>query len=148
MATELTVQSERAFQKQPHIFLNHRGQKAKSTKHKGKGGRRWYKDVGLGFRTPKTAIEGSYIGANKVDLLLTISLLISSFQTRNALSLAWFQFAVVSSLALSSQLRCTVPLLSVENTCISFPNTQDTRNATRTWPRMSLQLSVSMKGIL
>ena len=24
-------------------------------------GRRFYKDVGLGFRTPKTAIEGSYI---------------------------------------------------------------------------------------
>ena len=27
-----------------------------------KNGRRWYKDVGLGFKTPKTAIEGSYIG--------------------------------------------------------------------------------------
>ncbi|KAG5778663.1 hypothetical protein H9Q73_007693 [Fusarium xylarioides] len=34
--------------------------KTKSTRP-GKGGRRWYKDVGLGFRTPKTAIEGSYI---------------------------------------------------------------------------------------
>jgi hypothetical protein len=60
MATELTVQSERAFQKQPHIFLNHKT-KAKSNRI-GKGGRRWYKDVGLGFRTPKTAIEGTYIG--------------------------------------------------------------------------------------
>ena len=60
MATELTVQSERAFQKQPHIFLNSKS-KTKSTKV-GKGGRRWYKDVGLGFRTPKTAIEGTYIG--------------------------------------------------------------------------------------
>ena len=61
MATELTVQSERAYQKQPHIFLNH---KAKSTKSKrvGKGGRRWYKDIGLGFKTPKEAITGSYIG--------------------------------------------------------------------------------------
>merc|ERR1711988_781217 len=59
MATELTVQSERAFQKQPHIFQNTKT-KAKSTRP-GKGGRRWYKDVGLGFRTPKTAIEGSYI---------------------------------------------------------------------------------------
>lgn len=61
MATELTVQSERAFQKQPHIFLN---AKAKGTKNRrvGKGGRRWYKDVGLGFKTPKTAIEGTYIG--------------------------------------------------------------------------------------
>lgn len=60
MATELTVQSERAFQKQPHIFLNSKT-KAKSKKA-GKGGRRWYKDVGLGFRTPRTAIEGQYIG--------------------------------------------------------------------------------------
>ena len=60
MATELTVQSERAFQKQPHIFLNAKAQSGKSKK--GKGGKRWYKDVGLGFRTPKTAIEGSYIG--------------------------------------------------------------------------------------
>ncbi|OAR02507.1 hypothetical protein LLEC1_05455 [Akanthomyces lecanii] len=58
-ATELTVQSERAFQKQPHIFLNSKV-KAK-TARPGKNGRRWYKDVGLGFRTPKTAIEGSYI---------------------------------------------------------------------------------------
>ncbi len=61
MATELTVQSERAFQKQPHIFVNQKSKRTKSTKV-GKGGRRWYKDVGLGFRTPKTAIEGTYIG--------------------------------------------------------------------------------------
>lgn len=59
MATELTVQSERAFQKQP-IFTSQKV-KAKSSKV-GKGGRRWYKDVGLGFRTPRTAIEGDYIG--------------------------------------------------------------------------------------
>ena len=59
MATELTVQSERAFQKQPHIFVNPKSQ-AKSKKVG--TGRRWYKDVGLGFRTPKAAIEGSYIG--------------------------------------------------------------------------------------
>ncbi|KAF3993437.1 hypothetical protein FT663_00460 [Candidozyma haemuli var. vulneris] len=43
MATELTVQSERAFQKG--------NKKAK----------RWVKEVGLGFKTPKSAIEGSYI---------------------------------------------------------------------------------------
>lgn len=61
MATELTVQSERAFQKQPHIFVNQKTKRTKSTRV-GKGGRRWYKDVGLGFRTPKTAIEGTYIG--------------------------------------------------------------------------------------
>ena len=61
MATELTVQSERAFQKQPHVFLNHKRGATKS-RAVGKGGRRWYKDVGLGFRTPKMAITGKYIG--------------------------------------------------------------------------------------
>ncbi len=63
MATELAVQSERAYQKQPHVFLNHKkgSSLTKSTKV-GKGGRRWYKDVGLGFRTPKNAIVGHYIG--------------------------------------------------------------------------------------
>jgi len=60
MATELTVQSEKAYQKQPHIFQNAKV-KVKSARP-GKGGRRWYKDVGLGFRTPKNAIDGSYIG--------------------------------------------------------------------------------------
>jgi hypothetical protein len=59
MATELTVQSERAFQKQPHIFLN---SKSKTKSKKVGQARRWYKEVGLGFRTPKTAIEGTYIG--------------------------------------------------------------------------------------
>lgn len=66
MATELTVQSERAFQKQPHIFVNSKTKRAKSTKA-GKGGRRWFKDVGLGFRTPKTAIEGTYIGLHLLE---------------------------------------------------------------------------------
>jgi small subunit ribosomal protein S11e len=55
MATELAVQSEKAFQKQPHIFQNPKV-KTKSFRS------RWYKNVGLGFRTPKAAIEGSYIG--------------------------------------------------------------------------------------
>ncbi|CAI1815392.1 hypothetical protein SKDZ_04G2530 [Saccharomyces kudriavzevii ZP591] len=54
MSTELTVQSERAFQKQPHIFNNPKVKTSKRTK-------RWYKNAGLGFKTPKTAIEGSYI---------------------------------------------------------------------------------------
>ncbi len=56
MATELTVQSEKAFQAQPHIFQNSKNKNAK------KGvGKRWYKDVGLGFKTPREAIYGSYI---------------------------------------------------------------------------------------
>ena len=59
MATELAVQSERAYQKQPHIFQN--AKKVRKTARAGKNGRRWYKDVGLGFKTPKTAIDGTYI---------------------------------------------------------------------------------------
>ncbi|KAK6436509.1 40S ribosomal protein S11-B, partial [Oleoguttula sp. CCFEE 5521] len=59
MATELTVQSERAFQKQPHVFLN--SKRTGGISRAGKGGKRWFKDVGLGFRTPATAINGTYI---------------------------------------------------------------------------------------
>lgn len=79
MATELTVQSERAFQKQPHIFVNHKSKKTKSNRV-GKGGRRWYKDVGLGFKTPKTAIEGTYIGMNSNSLTEIISREIHTFR--------------------------------------------------------------------
>ncbi|KTW25818.1 40S ribosomal protein S11 [Pneumocystis jirovecii RU7] len=54
---ELVLQSERAFQKQPHVFQN-----SKMILHKKSGkGRRWYKEVGLGFKTPKEAIKGQYI---------------------------------------------------------------------------------------
>ncbi|CAG8479467.1 8912_t:CDS:2 [Funneliformis caledonium] len=53
----MSEQIEKAFQKQPGIFVNAKaiGKKAK-TKNQ-----RWYKDVGLGFKTPKEAIEGHYI---------------------------------------------------------------------------------------
>eukprot|EP00244_Chara_vulgaris_P013680 TRINITY_DN7_c0_g1_i2.p1 TRINITY_DN7_c0_g1~~TRINITY_DN7_c0_g1_i2.p1 ORF type:complete len:159 (-),score=22.32 TRINITY_DN7_c0_g1_i2:560-1036(-) len=51
-------QNERAFQKQPHVFLA--GKKDRS-KGPGKGGNRYYKNVGLGFKTPREAIEGTYI---------------------------------------------------------------------------------------
>jgi len=33
----------------------------RKTKCPGKGGSRWFKSVGLGFKTPKEAIEGKYI---------------------------------------------------------------------------------------
>lgn len=51
---------QKAFQKQP-IFNN---SKIKSSGKKSKGGvktKRWYKDVGLGFKTPNEAISGTYI---------------------------------------------------------------------------------------
>ncbi|KAJ1734362.1 40S ribosomal protein S11-B [Coemansia biformis] len=46
-------QNERAYQKQAAVFLNAKSASKKST--------RWYKDIGLGFKTPTTAIEGTYI---------------------------------------------------------------------------------------
>merc|ERR1719325_225435 len=51
------LQNERAFQKQDGVFLSSRKVMAKKTA----SGLRFYKKVGLGFKTPQTAIEGSYI---------------------------------------------------------------------------------------
>ncbi|GMF61353.1 unnamed protein product [[Candida] boidinii] len=51
---------------QPHIFVNPKSKISKRSK-------RWYKDVGLGFKTPKTAIEGSYID-KKCPFTSTISI--------------------------------------------------------------------------
>jgi small subunit ribosomal protein S11e len=45
-------QNQRAFQKQAAVFL--------ASKNK-KGAARWVKNVGLGFQTPRKAIEGTYI---------------------------------------------------------------------------------------
>mmetsp|Transcript_35188 Transcript_35188/g.48067 ORF Transcript_35188/g.48067 Transcript_35188/m.48067 type:complete len:166 (-) Transcript_35188:49-546(-) len=52
-------QRESAFQKQPTIFVGKR--RAGVTKAKGKTATRYVRSVGLGFKTPKEAIEGSYI---------------------------------------------------------------------------------------
>uniref|UniRef100_A0A7S1GCD8 Small ribosomal subunit protein uS17 N-terminal domain-containing protein n=1 Tax=Bicosoecida sp. CB-2014 TaxID=1486930 RepID=A0A7S1GCD8_9STRA len=51
----LAHQTEKAFQKQDTVFVG-----AKRQLKKGKTGR-FYKNVGLGFKTPKEAIEGDYI---------------------------------------------------------------------------------------
>jgi len=116
MATELTVQSERAFQKQPHIFQNAKGKRTKSARV-GKGGRRWFKDVGLGFRTPKTAIEGTYIGMDHNSLvcnarpsaesMLHSEVLMFGLQTRNVHSPALYRSVAVFSLAPLSRQKCT-----------------------------------------
>lgn len=50
-------QHERSFQKQEPVFLNSQ----KLLKTKTAKGIRYYKNVGLGFRTPKEAIEGRYV---------------------------------------------------------------------------------------
>merc|ERR1711970_144973 len=55
----MDIQVERAFQKQPTVFLN-----AKPKGHgkkKGNSGKRYTRDVGLGFKRPKEADESNYI---------------------------------------------------------------------------------------
>eukprot|EP00775_Hariotina_reticulata_P012785 gene12785-12913_t len=54
----MAEQTERAYQKQLGVNI---GFKKPANKIPGKGGLRWYKNVGLGFKTPKEAIEGGYI---------------------------------------------------------------------------------------
>eukprot|EP01084_Bolivina_argentea_P261753 442479_1 len=54
---DVSVQIERAYQTQSGVNEN-----IKTTKHSNKAGRvRYWKNVGLGFKTPKAAIEGKYI---------------------------------------------------------------------------------------
>ena len=50
-------QNKTSFQKQSGVFLNSKALLANKTKR----GVRYYKDIGLGFRTPKEAIEGTYV---------------------------------------------------------------------------------------
>merc|ERR1711918_107219 len=58
----MTDQNEKAFQKQQPIFLGSRRILSK----KGARGKRdrYYKNVGLGFKIPKEAIEGTYVDKN------------------------------------------------------------------------------------
>ncbi|CAI9771480.1 unnamed protein product [Fraxinus pennsylvanica] len=50
---------EKAFLKQPKVFLC--SKKTGKGKRPGNGGNRYWKSVGLGFKTPREAIEGTYI---------------------------------------------------------------------------------------
>lgn len=52
------LQTERAFQKQFGVTGCF---KSKEKKAPGKSGHRYWKQIGLGFKTPKEAIEGVYI---------------------------------------------------------------------------------------
>ena len=54
-------QHEKAFQKQHGVNLLAKGKKAAKGTKPGKAGTRFYRSVGLGFKTPKEAIEGTYI---------------------------------------------------------------------------------------
>jgi len=49
------VQTEKAFQKQPTIFLNHKAGAGKKVRG------RFVRDVGLGFKAPVHAVKGTYV---------------------------------------------------------------------------------------
>ncbi|KAJ6825457.1 40S ribosomal protein S11 [Iris pallida] len=55
----MAEQTEKAFLKQPKVFLC--SKKSSKGKRPGKAGLRFWKSVGLGFKTPRDAIEGTYI---------------------------------------------------------------------------------------
>ncbi|KAF7806474.1 ubiquitin-like domain-containing protein CIP73 isoform X1 [Senna tora] len=58
-AATMAEQTEKAFLKQPKVFLC--SKKSGKGKRPGKGGNRFWKSIGLGFKTPRDAIEGTYI---------------------------------------------------------------------------------------
>ncbi|CAH9110603.1 unnamed protein product [Cuscuta epithymum] len=51
----MAEQTEKAFLKQPGVFLS--SKKTGKGKRPGKGGNRYWKSIGLGFKTPREAIE-------------------------------------------------------------------------------------------
>ncbi|KAJ4962417.1 hypothetical protein NE237_022356 [Protea cynaroides] len=55
----MAEQTEKAFLKQPKVFLC--SKKSGKGKRPGKGGNRYWKSIGLGFKTPRDAMEGTYI---------------------------------------------------------------------------------------
>merc|ERR1712139_70413 len=53
----MDIQDKKAFQAQPHMT----GVKCRKLSRSSRKGSRYVKDVGLGYKTPKAAIEGKYI---------------------------------------------------------------------------------------
>eukprot|EP00657_Telonema_sp_P-1_P000455 TRINITY_DN1086_c0_g1_i4.p1 TRINITY_DN1086_c0_g1~~TRINITY_DN1086_c0_g1_i4.p1 ORF type:complete len:157 (-),score=50.12 TRINITY_DN1086_c0_g1_i4:254-724(-) len=53
----MDIQTEKAFQKQPHMFAG----KCRKLSRSSRKGARFVKSCGLGFKTPKTAVEGNFI---------------------------------------------------------------------------------------
>uniref|UniRef100_A0A251SDU0 Putative ribosomal protein S17/S11, 40S ribosomal protein S11 n=1 Tax=Helianthus annuus TaxID=4232 RepID=A0A251SDU0_HELAN len=54
----MAEQTENAFLKQPKVFLC--SKKSGKGKRPRKGGNRFWKSIGLGFKTPREAIEGNF----------------------------------------------------------------------------------------
>jgi len=59
MATDHSEQTEKSFQKQSAVFIGKT--RVLGKKGKGKKSLRYFKNIGLGFKTPKDAIEGTYV---------------------------------------------------------------------------------------
>ena len=83
-------QSERSFQKQSSVFLNKKATAGAKVSKKA-GNPRYYKSVGLGFRTPKEAISGTYID-KKCPFTSNVSIrgrilkgVVKSFKMKNTL---------------------------------------------------------------
>ncbi|WRX35297.1 Small ribosomal subunit protein uS17 - like 5 [Theobroma cacao] len=57
-SSTMAEQTEKAFLKQPKVFLS--SKKSGKGKRPGKGGNRFWKSIGLGFKTPREAIDGLY----------------------------------------------------------------------------------------
>merc|ERR1712216_232975 len=53
----MDVQTQKAYQKQPHMFAG----KCRLLSRSSRKGARYVKNAGLGFKTPKTAVESKYI---------------------------------------------------------------------------------------
>ncbi|PNX58632.1 40S ribosomal protein s11, partial [Trifolium pratense] len=51
----MAEQTEKAYLKQPKVFLS--SKKSGKGKRPGKGGNRFWKSIGLSFKTPRDAIE-------------------------------------------------------------------------------------------
>ncbi|KAL0847486.1 hypothetical protein Bca101_020732 [Brassica carinata] len=58
-AAAMAEQTEKAFLKQPKVFLS--SKISGKGKRPGKGGNRFVKNIGLGFKTPREASQGTYI---------------------------------------------------------------------------------------
>jgi len=77
------------------------GGKKVTTKEK-----RWFKDVGLGFKTPSEAINGTYIGTSLPSLSSRCSFIADTIsQIKSAPLLVIFRSAAVFSLGKSCQPR-------------------------------------------
>ncbi|KAF9610869.1 hypothetical protein IFM89_025331 [Coptis chinensis] len=72
----MAEQTEKAFLKQPKVFLS--SKKSGKGKRLGKGGNRFYKSIGLNFKTPREAIEVKllYLGSGSNVLVSDFALIL------------------------------------------------------------------------